>query len=72
MDTVPKEIEGITSEDLQMFIESMYNDFDIIEQNKDCELEVYHFEQIIEYINLSKAKAISVIQGIFPKDQGLI
>jgi hypothetical protein len=63
----PREIEEITPNDLQKFIEEMYGDFDISEQNKDCELEVYNFDEIIEYINLSKSKAITVIEEILPK-----
>jgi hypothetical protein len=61
-------MEEITSNDLQKFIEEMYGDFDIVEQNKDCELEVYNFDEIIEYINLSKSKAVSVIKEIFPEN----
>jgi hypothetical protein len=64
IDVFPSEIEEITSNDLQKFIEEMYGDFDIIEQNKTCELEVYNFNEIIEYINLSKSKAITVIEEL--------
>jgi hypothetical protein len=64
LDDNPREIEYITPDDLQKFIEEMYGDFDIIEQNKYCELEVYNFDEIIEYINLSKSKAIAVIEEI--------
>jgi hypothetical protein len=67
MNASPREIDEITPDDLQKFIEEMYGDFDIIEQNKDCELEVYNFDEIIEYINLSKSKAITVIEEILPK-----
>lgn len=42
----------------------LYVDFEIIEKNKDCELEVYKFNDIIEYINLSKSKAIAVLEEI--------
>jgi hypothetical protein len=62
IDAFPREIEEITSDDLQKFIEEMYGDFDIVEQNKYRELEVYNFNEIIEYINLSKSKAIAVIE----------
>jgi hypothetical protein len=64
IDTLPREIEEITPDDLQKFIDEMYGDFEIIEQNKYCELEVYNFDEIIEYINLSKSKAIAVIEEI--------
>lgn len=62
IDAPPREIEDITPEDIQTFMEEMYGDFEIIEQNKYCELEVYHFDEIIEYIHLSKSKAIAVIE----------
>jgi len=62
-----RDIEEITLDDLQRFIEEMNGDFDIIEQNIECELEVYDFDEIIEYINLSKSKAITVIEEILPK-----
>ncbi|GGD60214.1 zinc dependent phospholipase C family protein [Paenibacillus nasutitermitis] len=61
-DDAPGEIEDITISDLQNLIEEMAGDFNIIEQNKHCELEVYRFNDIIEYINLSKIKAIAVIE----------
>ena len=64
MDSLPRDIDDITQTDLQKFIEVMYGDFEIIEENKDCKLEVYHFDDIIEYINLSKSKAIAVIEEI--------
>ncbi len=64
IDALPREIEDITQDDLQKFIEVMYEDFEIIEQNKYCELEVYNFDEIIEYINLSKSKAFAVIEEI--------
>ncbi|SEC03846.1 zinc dependent phospholipase C family protein [Paenibacillus sp. GP183] len=66
IDALPREIDDITQDDLQKFIEVMYEDFEIIEQNKYCELEVYNFDDIIEYINLSKSKAIAVIEEITP------
>jgi hypothetical protein len=50
----------------QKFIKVMHGDFEIIEQNKNCELEVYNFDEIIEYINLSISKAIAVIEEIKP------
>ncbi|MBP1989899.1 zinc dependent phospholipase C family protein [Paenibacillus eucommiae] len=65
MGTLPRKIEEITLDDLQTFIEEMYGDFEIIEHNKTCELEVYNFDEIIEYINLSKSKAIAVIEKAF-------
>jgi hypothetical protein len=46
MTASPREIDEITPDDLQKFIEEMYGDFDIIEQNKDCELEVYSFDEM--------------------------
>ncbi|TDQ36621.1 hypothetical protein [Aureibacillus halotolerans] len=61
-DELPREIDDVTHDDLQKFIEEMYGDFGIIEKNKGCELEVYKFNDIIEYINLSKSKAIAVIE----------
>lgn len=64
IDALPREIDDVTLEDLQKFIEWMYEDFEIIEQNKDCVLEIYNFDEIIEYINLSKSKAIAVIEEI--------
>jgi hypothetical protein len=63
---LPREIDDITQDDLQDFIEMMYGDFEIIEQDRNCKLEVYHFDDIIEYINLSKSKAIEVIKDITP------
>ncbi|KRF13468.1 hypothetical protein ASG93_13100 [Paenibacillus sp. Soil787] len=63
MDVSPREIEEITSEDFQKFIEEMNSDFEIIEQNKDCGLEVYNFDEIIEYIRLSKSKAMEIISS---------
>lgn len=63
-DALPREIDDVTQDDLQKFIEEMYGDFEIIETNKDSELEVYKFNDIIEYINLSKSKAIAVIEEI--------
>jgi hypothetical protein len=64
IDALPREIDDITQDDLQKFIDVIYGDFEIIEENKDCELEVYNFDDIIEYINLSKSKAIAVIEEI--------
>jgi hypothetical protein len=64
IDDSPREIEKVTRGDLQKFIEEMYGDFEIIEQNKNCELEVYNFDEIIEYINRSKSKAMAVIEEI--------
>lgn len=64
IEAIPREIEAITQDDLQKFIDVMYEDFKIIEQNKLCELEVYNFDEIIEFINLSKSKAIAVIEEI--------
>jgi len=61
----PREIEDITPDDLQQLIEEMNGDFDILELDKYSELEVYHFDEIIEYINLSRAKAIAVIEELF-------
>ncbi|WP_284646310.1 hypothetical protein [Paenibacillus silviterrae] len=61
---LPREIAGVTQDDMQKFIDEMYGDFEIIEENKDCELEVYKFDDIIEYINLSKNKSIAVIEEI--------
>ncbi|MNI13668.1 hypothetical protein D3C73_669020 [compost metagenome] len=63
-DALPREIDNVTKEDLQIFIDEMYGDFEIIEKNKDCELEVYKFNDIIMYINFSKSKAIDVIEKI--------
>lgn len=60
----PREIEKITLNDLQHFVQEMYGDFEMIEQNRHCELEVYDFNEIIEYINLSKSKAVAVIEEI--------
>jgi hypothetical protein len=64
IDAFPRKIEEITPDDLQKFIEDMYGDFVIIEQNKYCELEVYNFDEIIEYISLSKSNAIAIIEEI--------
>ncbi|MBM6617796.1 zinc dependent phospholipase C family protein [Bacillus suaedaesalsae] len=64
IDALPRLIDDITQEDLQKFIEEMYVDFEIIEENIDCKLEVYNFKDIVEYINLSKSKAIKVIENI--------
>lgn len=64
IDALPREIDDVTQDDLQKFIEEMYGDFEVIEKNKNCELEVYNFDDIIEYINLSKSKAIAVIEEI--------
>ncbi|MDQ1912629.1 hypothetical protein RAC89_19760 [Paenibacillus sp. GD4] len=61
---LPREIDGVTQDDMQKFIDEMYGDFEIIEENKDCELEVYKIDDIIEYINLSKNKSIAVIEEI--------
>jgi hypothetical protein len=47
IDVFLREIEEITPDDLQKFIEEMYGDFDIVEQNKFCELEVYNFDEIM-------------------------
>jgi len=58
----PREIEDITIHDLQNLIEEMAGDFNIVEQNRQCELEVYRFDDIIEYISLSKTKAIAVLE----------
>lgn len=63
-DALPREIDDVTQVDLQKFIDEMYGDFEIIEKNKNCELEVYKFNDIIEYINLSKSKAIAVIEEL--------
>jgi hypothetical protein len=60
IDTSLREIEEITSDDLQKFIKEMHGDFEINEQNKYCDLEVYDFDEIIKYIDLSKSKAINV------------
>jgi hypothetical protein len=64
VDVSPREIENITCGDLQKFIQEIYGDFEIIEQNKNCELEIYNFDEIIEYINRSKTKAMTVIEEI--------
>jgi len=64
MDAPPREIENVTHDDLLKLIEMVYEDFEIIEQNKYCTLEIYNFADIIEYINISKSKAIAVIEEI--------
>jgi hypothetical protein len=66
IDTLSREIDDITQDDLQNFIEMMYGDFEIIEQDRNCKLEVYRLDDIIEYINLSKSKAITVIKENTP------
>lgn len=68
VDAIPREIDDITRDDLQKFIAWMYEDFEMVEQNKTCDLEVYHFDQILAYINLSKSKASAVLHLLSSKN----